>query len=96
MERRGTHRLRLLRKSKDQNEWPRECNAKACIVLYWSRHPPPIRPVGELPAIVIGESKRILHRGTWRQMMDEWDRLIHTLDLDGDEERAYQDIAEME
>jgi len=29
-------------------------------------------------------------------MMDEWDRLIHTLDLDGDEERAYQDIAEME
>jgi len=96
MEKVGTHQLRLLRKSKDQVEWPLECKSKACIVLSWVPQPKRMRAVGELPVVILSRPRRILHRGTWRQMMDEWDRLIHTLDLDGDEERVYQHIAEME
>jgi len=95
-EKAGTHQLRLLRKSKDGTEWPRECAAKACIMLSWLPQTKRHRAVGELPAIVISRPQRILHRGTWRQMMDEWDRLVHSLDLDGCEERMYQQVAEME
>ena len=81
----GSHRLRLLRKSKDAVEWPKECKAQACIVLDWKSY--------TLPSQC---EQFILQRGTWRRMMDEWDRLVHSLDLDGAEERIYREVDELE
>jgi len=75
----GPCQLRLIRRSSDTERFPSDVTSKACIVLRNGN----------------ANFGRVLARGTWRRMMDEWERLVHTLNII-DCDAFYQQVAEME
>jgi hypothetical protein len=91
----GSHQLMLLRRSQDHMKWPSDCTNKAIIMLQWDRPRPADKPYAINVFGAFGWQTRILFRGSWRKTMDEWERLVHTLDIE-EYEKFYRMVEEME
>jgi hypothetical protein len=79
----GTHELTLIRKSDNPLSWPLHCESDACITLVWQQRTPGQRTQF---AAVFDWKTRILYRGRWTKTLAEWERLVHTLDVQEGEE----------